>query len=71
MTSVFNKSIEIQLAYVNITGVPRIFPSILALMPSRAITTSPDTLQIQSCCFFQYEAILLQTAVSLYLHLHH
>ena len=71
MTSVFNKSIEIQLAYVNITGIPRIFPSILALMPSRAITTSPDTPQIQSCCFFQYEAILLQTAVSLYLHLHH
>ena len=71
MISVFNKIIEIQLVYVNITGVPRIFPSILALMPSRAITTSPDTLQIQSCYFFQYEAILLQTAVSLYLHLHH
>lgn len=39
MTSVFNKIIEIQLVYVNITGVPRIFPSILALMPSRAVTT--------------------------------
>ena len=35
------------------------------------VTTSPDTLQIQSCCFFQYAVILLQTAVSLYLHLHH
>ena len=39
MTSVFKKIIEIQLVYVNITGVPRIFPFIFALMPSRAVTT--------------------------------
>ena len=32
-------------------------------LDGKFITTSPDTLQIQSCCFFQYEAILLQTAV--------
>ena len=37
MISVFNKIIEIQLVYVNITGVPRIFPFIFALMPSRAV----------------------------------
>ena len=40
-------------------------------LDGKFITTSLDTLQIQSCCFFQYEAILLQTVVSSYLHLHY
>ena len=40
-------------------------------LDGKFITTSPDTPQIQSCCFFLYAVILLQTVVSLYLHLHH